>query len=614
MGASDTVTASRSNGAIGLLLLVAVLVCPLLLGVDPLAGRLEYDEAFNLQIAESLRHGDGYSTFGALGSGEPWLFDPHITTGPVVLLPVAGVWFLADGSLTAVRALLLAFLLAYAAGWWLLLRQVRDGWFAASFAVAAALAATAASAGRILGELPGAALLVWAAVAISRRRPALAALAIGLAVQTKIVYGLAGALMLAVWLFVATTVGERPRLRLLLSMAALAAAPTLMFESYRLVSVGSVESYLQSIGQFQQFLEGQKAPQWLDATMLGAKVSALLGTLPAHAWLALSGGAVALLCRSAFLEGRRSRLADEATSIPQATATALTGLVVAGVAMLVGWITQSLQTGVRQALPFFLLAVPALVALCLLLSVRYLRESSSALRPWRFPQASVAAAALLLASSLVIALIQSLQATATDERALASAQEQREVAKAIRSLRPASLYAKGFWHNPEYQLLTGVRGVTRRTYDRQLLIVQDYQVALSNTTWADHESKCGDVVRRTEFTLLCWMPAAPTKELFRVLDWGPKSSPAGTVPLAQPGGGSALWFRIAPVVPEDVGPIRLHVGRHVTEAVLSRPNADLLSGVAPASLFMEPGSHDVVLEQVVTERRMLVGTLRVEPK
>jgi hypothetical protein len=606
------VTKSWSKTAIGLLLLVAMLVSPLLLGVDLLAGRLEYDEAFNLQIAESLRHRNGYTTFGALGSGEPWKFDPHITTGPVVLLPVAIVWFLTDGDLNAARTLPLVFLFAYAAGWWFLLRQSRDGWFAAGFAVAAALAAAISTAGRILGELPGAALLVWAAVAIARRRPAAAAFAIGLAVQTKFVYGLAGALMLAVWLFVATASGERLRLRLLFSMAALAAAPTLMFELYRLVSLGSVEAYLQSIGEFMQFLDRQKAPQWLETTMLGAKFSALLGTLPVHAWLALSGGAIALLCRSAFLEGRSSPVADDAIPVPQSLATALTGLVVAGVAMLAGWITQSLQTGVRQALPFFLLAVPALVALCLMLSVHYLRNSRVARRSWRLPQATVAAAASLLSISLALAFIQSLLEVAGNERAQASAREQQEVAATIRSLRPASIYAKGFWHSPEYQLLTGVRGVTRRTYDRQILIVQDYQVALSNTTWADHESKCGTVLRRTEFTLLCWMPAAPTQELFRVLDWGPKSSPAGTVPLAQPGGGSAFWFKIAPVVPEDVGPIRLHVGRHVSEAVLAQPHADLLSGVAPASLFMEPGSHDVVLEQVTTERRMLVGTLRVE--
>ena len=90
------------KATIGALVLLAALWFLLASSADSLPLRLEYDEAYNLQIAESLRRGDGYSTFGALKSGEPWKFDPHITTGPVVMLPVAAVWLLTDGNLAAV--------------------------------------------------------------------------------------------------------------------------------------------------------------------------------------------------------------------------------------------------------------------------------------------------------------------------------------------------------------------------------------------------------------------------------------------------------------------------------------------------------------------------------
>ena len=605
----------RKRGATWLFkagMLAVVVASLLLLSASALSVRLEYDEAFNLQIAESLRGGDGYSSFGALGSGEPWKFDPHVTTGPVVLLPVAAVWWLSDGSVAAARTLMLMFLFAYVIGWWVLLRRGRSGWLVAGLALMPALAATASSSGRVLGELPGAALLVWSGVALARQRPGLAALAIGLAIQTKVVYGLAGALVLAVWLIAALWAGERLRLRVLVVVALLAAAPSLAFEVYRFASVGSVEKYLESIGEFRQFLSGQKISNWLDPATLGAKMAGLLGSYPIYAWVALLAGAVVLICRAAFIEGSRRPVADGVDRVPPQVFTALAALFIAGIALLLGWITQSSQTGVRQAAPFFLLSVPALVALFLLPCVEFMRESETTRSHAGLQRVAGLAAAVLLSAAIVSALAESMHQVAFDEDARASAAEQRQVTETIRSLQPASIYGKGFWHNPEYQVLTGVRGVARRTYDRQLMIVQDYQIALSNTSWEEHEAKCGRVVQKSELTLLCWMPEAPTGQLFRVLDWGPQSSRAGTLPLPQPDGGSAIWFKIAPVIPEEIGGVRIHIGRQVVPANLTLPGADLLSGVVPDTLFQQPGSYDVVLEQVSTERRVHVGTMHIE--
>lgn len=614
MEIADKVMKSGVAKALGALMFVAVVASLLLVGADALSVRVEYDEAYNLQVAESLRQGHGYSTFGALGSGQPWKFDPHITTGPVVLLPAAAVWSLTDGSVTAVRTLMLVFLWAYAAGWWLLLRQCRAGWFITGVVLAPALAAATVAAGRVLGEVPGAALLVWAGVALARRKPALAALAIGLAVQTKLVYGLAGALMLAVWLLVAIASDDRPRPRLFVAVVFLAAAPSLLFELYRLVSLGALETYLASIGEFREFLAAQRistTTTWVDAATLGAKMSGLFGIYPTHAWVALSAGAVALICRPALLDGSSGPVTDAASRLAPPTSSAFTALLAAGIAMALGWITQSQQTGVRQALPFFLLGVPTLVALCSLRSVQFLRESSALGQRFLVPRIAVAGAAILLTFSMLAALGNSLRQTVHDEPLRASALEQKQVVAMVRSLRPESLYAKGFWHNPEYLLLSGVKGAPRRTF-RQLLIVQDYQVALSNTSWADHESMCGDVVRKTQFTLICWLPDAPTKVTeFRIRTWGPKWSMVGTVPLPQADGGAGFWLRIAPVIPEDVGPIRIHVGPHASEATLSLPNADLLSVVVPGSLFMQPGLHELVVEQISTGRRTAVGILRV---
>ena len=617
MATAERVIGPGSAKAFGALMLIVVLASIVLLSASALSVRVEYDEAYNLQIVESLRKGDGYSTFGALRWGEPWKFDPHITTGPVVLLPAGAAWSLSDGSVAAVRGLLLFFLAAYVIGWWLLLRQARAGWIVTGLALAPALAVAAPAAGRVLGELPGAALLVWAAFALGKRRPALAALAIGLAIQAKVVYGLAGVVMLAVWLFAAIASDERPRLRDVVLVALLAAAPSLLFELYRFASFGSLEAYRLSIAEFRAFLAEQSVNRlsfsWLDAGILGAKMSGLLGSYPAHAWAALSAGAAALICRNVFkvAEGSSAEAGSE-PCVPRETAAALAALFVAGIAMAAGWITQSLQTGARQALPLLLLSVPALVALCLLLSIDFLRRSSAAGRKLLVPRVAVASGAILLSLSMIASLGHSLTQLLRDDIARASALEQREAAAAIRSVKPASIYADGWWQNPEYQLLSGVPGVPWRTGNRQLLVVQDYQLGLTNSTWTQHVGKCAEVVRRTNFTLLCWLPDTPPTEVaFNVLDWGPRSSPLGTVPNTQPGGGGALWIKVENVRAEDVGPVRIHFGPYSSLATLV-PDGGTLSAVAPAALFKRAGEHEVVLEQLSTRRRTRVGSFRVE--
>lgn len=249
MANADRVIRTGPAKALGALMLLVVLASLSLLSAKALSVRVEYDEGYNMQIVESLHKGEGHATFGALRWGDPWKFDPHITTGPVALLPAAVAWSLADGSVTAVRALLLFFLWAYAAGWWLLLRQARVGLVVSGLALA----------------------------------PALAALAIGLAIQAKVVHGLAGVLMMAAWLFTSFASNERLRPRDVVLVALLAAAPSLLFEFFRLATYGSFEQYGLSIAEFRAFLAAQKASQWLDATMLGAKMSEPFGSYPTHA-------------------------------------------------------------------------------------------------------------------------------------------------------------------------------------------------------------------------------------------------------------------------------------------------------------------------------------------
>ena len=53
--------------------------------------RLWEDEAFNLTVPLNLLRGLGYASDGTLSGSELAPFDVRISTGPVVLLPIAGV-------------------------------------------------------------------------------------------------------------------------------------------------------------------------------------------------------------------------------------------------------------------------------------------------------------------------------------------------------------------------------------------------------------------------------------------------------------------------------------------------------------------------------------------
>ena len=73
-----------------MILLIAACVLLLLeVSYKSVSVPIDYDEAYNLQVVDLLAKGQGYASYGALKGSGPWLFDPHITTGPVILGPLA---------------------------------------------------------------------------------------------------------------------------------------------------------------------------------------------------------------------------------------------------------------------------------------------------------------------------------------------------------------------------------------------------------------------------------------------------------------------------------------------------------------------------------------------
>ena len=264
------------NKTLSRLLLAACLAVLSVASYCALITPLTHDEAYLLQAADSLSKGDGWASYGVMKGDGPWLFDPHITTGPVTLAPLSAVWRI-TGDVMAVRAFMLVFLYLSVAGLFCLFQTRKYGLLLPALAVGSFLSIVGLPAGRVEGELAAAAALVWSAYAIRKKMPLKAALLAGLAVQIKLVFALAGAVLLLAWAIPALFPNGRFNLkRCPKAIAAyfLFSAPTIAFELWRLLSFADVNSWMASLDEFRYFLRSQNintTSSWLDTQTLGEK-------------------------------------------------------------------------------------------------------------------------------------------------------------------------------------------------------------------------------------------------------------------------------------------------------------------------------------------------------
>jgi hypothetical protein len=249
------------------------------------------DEAFNLTVPRNLLAGLGYTSDGTLSGSTLTPFDPRISTGPVVLLPVAGVLALGVDPVIGARLVPLAYWVLLLVGCAVLGRRVA-GRFGALVAVALPLAFNTAESvspiqgpADLLGETAAAAFIVWALIALPRRAW-LAGLLLGLAVQAKLI-ALLALPAFAVALFLLTPAAPfRRRFAVALRRAwaplVLAAVPTLLLELVALVSLG-VAGYVRHVRALGGFL--LSGGQHYAPTTVPQKLGTLAGSWFVPWWL-----------------------------------------------------------------------------------------------------------------------------------------------------------------------------------------------------------------------------------------------------------------------------------------------------------------------------------------
>jgi hypothetical protein len=448
---------------------VAVLVVAnlVVLGLGVTMVRLWEDEAFNLTVPINLVAGLGYTSDGTLSGSELTPFDVRISTGPTLLLPIAGLVALGVDPVFAGRALAAMAYLALLAALALIGRRLGGRW-AALVAVAIPLAFETSAVPSpiqtpvdILGEVTAAALLA-AALVFVHRRPWLAGLLLGFAIQAKFI-ALLAAPAFAVAVLLDTRGPWSARLRegvpKVLVAAGAAALPTVAFEISKLASLGPAD-YWQHLREFAWFVrsggqQGVTSPLDKLATLLGSwNLPVPVAVLAA---LVVVAGSALVVIAIRRMPREHDLPADTASRGERASREEFTAIVLAAAlafATFLAWWLAARHTPawVRHPAPAVLAFLPVLVA-SLVPAARLVlgggptpggRASTTTARVWR----SVAVAASVLT---VVALTWSIsgRVAVVSERVLLADErlpDQRAIGDAIAELgleRAATTWGAG---------------------------------------------------------------------------------------------------------------------------------------------------------------------------
>jgi len=300
-----------------------------------LAARFWEDEAFNLTVPLNLLAGLGYSSDGALSGSMITPFDPRISTGPTVLLPVAAVLALGVDPVIGARMVPVAFWMLLVGGLAVLGTRTAGRW-AGLVTAAVPLAFNGFGSvspiqgpADLLGEIPAAALLVWALIVLPRRAW-LAGLLVGLAVQAKLI-ALLALPAFAVTLWVLAPGHGVSRLWAALKSSwlplVLVGMPTLLVEIAALLSLGPA-GYVDHLRALRAFVRG--GGQHFEPTTVAQKVETLTGAWFVPGWVALVAAIVAAVLTLSGLI-----VTSDAAARRPALTLALAGII--GSASFVGW-------------------------------------------------------------------------------------------------------------------------------------------------------------------------------------------------------------------------------------------------------------------------------------
>jgi len=427
-------------------------------------------------VLKNLVESRGYST---TGTDWGWYreFEPGASSGPALLLQAAAAWYVSGGVLWFVRIVPLLYFLVYLGSLAWLFTALAGRWggliaVASPLVLAVGLADLSTVSlvpGRYVGEFTAVAFTVLMVARIYRRYPLLAGIAGGLAIQTKFNF----ALPIAVFLLVAVLGswlrhdrGLRPHVtRLVLGVL----IPTLLFEVYRLVSLGP-SGYRTSMREYASYLLSQSSADSEPlAERIGHRLAGLLGTLSA-------GGALLLLLATAIVilgvfASSNSGAADSAADrrdVPDGFwFDPVVGLLGAAASVLLLWTISAGQDSPRLGLPVILLAAPVLCVAALVVLSRLVSSSQG------WTQTAATAFSTLVGMGTGLFILSQGWTAATSGFGTRLLSEQVAAGEVLKESGTPSLPKSLIWHLGQLQLLTGIPSETRPGVGKPTVLVFD---------------------------------------------------------------------------------------------------------------------------------------------
>jgi hypothetical protein len=572
---------------------------------------LGFDEALIGQVVDSLVGRREYAFYGGASGTGPVPFSPGISTGAPVIIPAAVIWFITQGSLWTLRIVAIAWIVALLTGWWRLSAGRSTALPTFGLLVAAlGMAGDRISTGHMLGEIPATAMIVWALVLHGRSRRTFAYLLLGLAVLTKISMAPVVVALGLAFMFCPAK-GERVRDRLgdwrrLARVPAFALLPVLLFETWKVVSLGGVSGYRRWFDEFRFFVSSQNIntySSWRAGGLLDSKLDSIRAILTNGLIVSVVVLVVARLVAWIWRwesdaspnhevtgsQEEKDALAGLAATLP------LVAVVVGSVGLLGTWILQSKLADPRQPLPGILLLLTGVVALLTG------RSRSGGNNGWLTGGAFGIAAVLVMLPTALGDWPDDLDMLHPD---------QRFVIEAIDRGDYTTIFADGFYENPEIQLAASIPAVPWLLPEGQLVVLGAAQAQFLYGSWESGEARyCAAEATRLRTLTMCDSkdPDYATLGDFTVIDWGEKDAVLGVVSNEGIYGFGGIWTILEPEDPLALRALRLYVNDEPVGLGDIEPDGRVVTWSIPRYVYRTPGRYVLEYRNMVTGDVIPVG-------
>jgi hypothetical protein len=561
---------------------------------------LWYDEAYTLQGVDSLVGERRYATFGVIRGFGPWDFDPNLTTGPAVTVPLAPVWWVSAGSLLAIRLAMLGAFVTYCLGIVALARTVTRSLAVQGVVLLPALIIAPEHLGFALGELPGATFIVWSLVLSTRGRHGWSGLLLGLAVQSKLAFAPMVAVIAAVMVLQAF---RRRDWLSALRIPLMVALPTLVFEAWRFWTFGGLVGYRRSIDEARSYIAEQNLNlygHWTDNDAHWTKIGNFIGLLPGTGWVLLvSALMLVVLVAIRSRVARRSSGSRLAGGRGSPLSVLSAGVLVGGVLVFLGWLTQSRQVGERQVVGAFLVCAPVLLI--------------QGCRAVDFVRGRALGVPRIVATLITVIFAVHPVVSSWEFDLDPVSEHRREVVRLIEENGATTLLADGFWQYPEYQLLSRRPAIQWVAPANQIAVFERYHSTLSGADLNAMAVACDEILGRRDDVIVC-RPKVPDYNALadlRVVAWGEQDARLGQTSNEQPNGFGGLWIMIEPEDPVALRALQIFIDDTQIEVGEISAEGTVITAFVPPTVYRTSGRHVIELRNAITGQVIPVGEFRL---